>query len=127
MIIHAIPDGTIPAAPVLVQNIPGYPEYSALAFYDVVTGQPMWLDSHYEWHVTPADAECDTDDAETITGVYAENEATWERVLNERLADYGMRLGQYVADFDFTIRYPHDPIGVTGHQADGYTLEPVER
>lgn len=123
MIIQAVQDATVPVSPVLVLGLFGHPKSSVLAFYDEYTGAPIWRDSHYEWHVTSPDR--DADDAEIISGIHAEDEATWRRILDARLADYGMRLGKYVHEFDFTVRWPSDPAASVGHEADGYMLDPA--
>lgn len=125
MIIQAVQDATVSVSPVLVLGLPGHPMSRVLAFYDEYTGAPIWRDSHYEWHVTSPDR--DADDAETISGIHAGDEATWRHLLNARLADYGMRLGEYVHEFDFTVRRPSDPVASVGHEADGFMLEPAEQ
>lgn len=56
----------------------------------------LWYGSDFEWHIDIENG--DTDDAERITGIFGDDDEEWEASANKKLADYGLRLG----DFDET-------------------------
>lgn len=56
----------------------------------------LWLDCNGNWKVDVKGG--DIYDAETIGGVFGANDEEWEAVANERLADYGFRLGDFDED-----------------------------
>lgn len=53
----------------------------------------LWLDCNCDWKVDVK--EGDIYDAETIEGVFGGNVEEWEASANEKLADYGFRLGGF--------------------------------
>lgn len=56
----------------------------------------LWLDCHSDWTVDVE--EGDIHDAETIEGIFGTDKEEWEAVANEKLADYGFRLGSLDED-----------------------------
>lgn len=53
----------------------------------------LWLNGDLEWLIDAK--EGDIDDAERIEGIFGADEGEWEASANEKLADYGFRLGPF--------------------------------
>ncbi|WAX06289.1 hypothetical protein BD811P1_00001 [Bifidobacterium phage BD811P1] len=68
----------------------GYGDFSTVFITDA-DGRGLWLDCDLEWRVDAE--EGDVDDAERIEGIFGADEDEWEASANEKLADYGFRLG----------------------------------
>lgn len=51
----------------------------------------LWLNGDLDWLIDVK--EGDIDDAERIEGIFGADEDEWEASANEKLADYGSRLG----------------------------------
>lgn len=51
----------------------------------------LWLNGDLDWLIDVK--EGDIDDAERIEGIFGVGEDEWEASANEKLADYGFRLG----------------------------------
>lgn len=60
-------------------------------FITDVTGRGLWLDCDLDWCIDAE--EGDIDDAERIEGIFGADEEEWAASANEKLADYGFRLG----------------------------------
>lgn len=56
---------------------------SSTIFITDAAGRGLWLDCDLDWRV----------DAERIEGIFGADEEEWETSANEKLADYGFRLG----------------------------------
>lgn len=80
---------------------------SVLFIVDSISGKGMWLEVDGCWYLD-TESECVGDVAERIEGVFGEDEEEWRAVADEKLAEYGFRLG--VSD------------GVLG---DGFELEDI--
>lgn len=65
-------------------------------FITDVTGRGLRLDCDLDWCVDAE--EGDIDDAERIEGIFGADEEEWEASANEKLADYGFRLGDLDGD-----------------------------
>lgn len=53
----------------------------------------LWLDCNRDWKVDVE--EGDIHDAEAIEGIFGADDEEWEAVANERLAEYGFKLGRF--------------------------------
>ena len=116
-------DGTpVTITPCVLQDIPGYANFSGLAFYDYSTGNPIFQDSPGVWNVLSIDDGYNITNAETITGVYGADNDEWEASANEQLADYGFKLGEYVEVFPFKVATPTFNGNVEYKRYDGYML-----
>lgn len=65
-------------------------------FITYITGRGLWLDCDFGWSIDAE--EGDIDDAERIEGIFGADEEEWEASANEKLADYGFRLGDLDGD-----------------------------
>lgn len=68
----------------------GYGDFSTIFIADA-TYRGLWLDGDLDWLIDIK--EGDIDDAERIEGLFGADEDEWEASANEKLADYGFRLG----------------------------------
>lgn len=68
----------------------GYGDFSTIFITDA-DGRGLWLDCDLDWCVDVEGGSID--DAERIEGVFGADEEEWEACANEKLADYGFRLG----------------------------------
>jgi hypothetical protein len=59
-------------------------------------GRGLWLDCDLDWRVNAE--EGDISDAERIDGIFGADDEEWEASANEKLADYGFRLGDLDGD-----------------------------
>lgn len=78
--------------------VPGLGDFSTIFITDAA-GRGLWLDCDPDWCIDTE--EGDINDAERIEGVSGADEEEWEASANEKLADYGFRLGDLDGD-----RYP---------------------
>lgn len=78
----------------------GYGDFSTIYITDA-DGRGLWVDCNLDWKIDVK--EGDLYDAETIEGVFGGDEEEWEASANEKLADYGFRLGDF--DKDHQDRY----------------------
>lgn len=69
----------------------GLGDFSTIYITDAA-GRGLWLDCDFDWCVDAE--EGDIDDAERIGGIFGAGEEEWEASANEKLADYGFRLGE---------------------------------
>lgn len=69
----------------------GYGDFSTIFITDAA-GRGLWLDGALDWLIDAE--EGDIDDAERIEGVFGADDKEWEASANEKLADYGFRLGE---------------------------------
>ena len=67
---------------------------SAFALYDRATRKPVNWGCNGGWELD-TDEEAKPEDGEHFTEIFGETEETWENVANAKLADYGLRLGEY--------------------------------
>lgn len=65
-----------------------------LLIADANTGKSIRMGYRLNWQIDP---ECGNlnHDAEKIEGVYGEDEEEWKAAANEKLADYGFKLGAF--------------------------------
>lgn len=70
-------------------------------FITDVTGRGLWLDGGLDWRIDAE--EGDVEDAERIEGIFGSDEEEWEASANEKLADYGFRLGDLDGDRYFLV------------------------
>ncbi len=56
----------------------------------------LWLDCNRDWKIDVD--EGDIYDAETIEGIFGADDKEWEASANEKLAEYGFRLGDLDED-----------------------------
>lgn len=68
----------------------GYGDFSTIFITDA-TCRGLWLNGDLDWLIDVK--EGDIDDAERIEGIFGADEEEWEASANEKLADYGFRLG----------------------------------
>ena len=73
----------------------GLGDFSTIFITDAA-GRGLWLDCDLDWRIDAE--EGDIDDAERIEGVFGADEEEWEASANEKLADYGFRLGDLDGD-----------------------------
>ncbi|UVX69676.1 MAG: hypothetical protein [Namikivirus sakae] len=73
----------------------GLGDFSTIFITDAA-GRGLWLDCDLDWRVDAE--EGDIDDAERIEGIFGADEEEWEVSANEKLADYGFRLGDLDGD-----------------------------
>lgn len=66
---------------------------SVLFIVDSISGKGMWLEVDGCWYLDTESARVE-DVAECIEGVVGEDAAEWRAVADERLAEYGFRLGE---------------------------------
>ena len=69
-------------------------DYSAFALYDRTTRKPINWDHNNGWELD-TDEEAKPEDGEHFTEIFGETEETWENAANAKLADHGLRLGEY--------------------------------
>lgn len=101
----------------VIQDVPGYPEYSVLAVFDAITGFPVYWDTTSDSWSIVTDDDWGLDDSEIITDVYGEDENEWKESADSKLEQFGVKLGSYVDKFSFTI---------DGWNYDGYMLETID-
>lgn len=70
----------------------GRGDFSTIYITDA-DGRGLWLDCNCHWKVDVK--EGDIYDAEIIEGIFGADDEEWEAVANEKLADYGFRLGAF--------------------------------
>lgn len=70
----------------------GYGDFSTIFITDA-TYRGLWLNGDLDWLIDVK--EGDIDDAERIEGIFGADEDEWEASANEKLADYGFRLGDF--------------------------------
>nr|UVX91887.1 MAG: hypothetical protein [Bacteriophage sp.] len=68
----------------------GFGDLSTIFITDA-TYRGLWLNGALDWLIDVK--EGDIDDAERIEGIFGADEDEWEASANEKLADYGFRLG----------------------------------
>lgn len=68
----------------------GYGDFSTIFITDAAY-RGLWLNRDLDWLIDVK--EGDIDDAERIEGIFGADEDEWEASANEKLADYGFRLG----------------------------------
>lgn len=68
----------------------GYGDFGTVLITDA-DYRGLWLNEDLDWLIDVK--EGDVDDAECIEGVFGADEDEWEASANEKLADYGFRLG----------------------------------
>lgn len=68
----------------------GLDDFSTIYITDS-DGRGLWVNCDLDWMVDLE--EGDIYDAETVEGIFGGDEKEWEASANERLADYGFRLG----------------------------------
>lgn len=68
----------------------GYGDFSTIFITDAHY-RGLWLNGDLDWLIDVK--EGDIDDAERIEGIFGADEDEWEASANEKLADYGFRLG----------------------------------
>ena len=68
----------------------GYGDFSTIFITDA-NCRGLWLNGDLDWLIDVK--EGDIDDAERVEGVFGADEDEWEASANEKLADYGFRLG----------------------------------
>lgn len=73
----------------------GFGDLSTIFITDAA-GRGLWLDCDSDWRIDAE--EGDIDDAERIEGIFGADEEEWEASANEKLADYGFRLGDLDGD-----------------------------
>lgn len=73
----------------------GYGDFSTIFITDAAY-RGLWLNGDLDWLVDAK--EGDIDDAERIEGIFGADEEEWEASANEKLADYGFRLGDLDKD-----------------------------
>lgn len=78
----------------------GYGDLSTIFITDS-TGRGLWLNRDLDWLIDVK--EGDIDDAERIEGIFGADEEEWEASANEKLADYGFRLGPLDGDRYYLI------------------------
>lgn len=78
----------------------GYGDFSTIFITDA-NYRGLWLNVDLEWLIDVK--EGDIDDAERIEGIFGADEDEWEVSANEKLADYGFRLGDL--DKEHSDRY----------------------
>ena len=68
--------------------------YDTLLIIDSNTGKGMWYGFDAQWYI---DTECDYSDhnAEHVEGVFGADEDEWAAAANDKLGDYGLRLGAF--------------------------------
>lgn len=65
-----------------------------LLIADSHTGKGIWMGYDLDWQIDPEDGDLDHD-ADKIEGVYGADEDEWEAAANEKLAEYGLKLGAF--------------------------------
>lgn len=93
--ITAKDSGTDKEAIVTPMAVFGFGDFSTIFITDAA-GRGLWLDCDLDWCVD--EEEGDIDDAERIEGIFGADEEEWEASANEKLADYGFRLGDLDGD-----------------------------
>lgn len=68
----------------------GYGDFSTIFITDA-NYRGLWLNRDLDWLIDVK--EGDIDDAERIEGIFGADEDEWEASADEKLADYGFRLG----------------------------------
>lgn len=68
----------------------GYGDFNTIFITDAAY-RGLWLNGDLDWLIDIK--EGDIDDAERIEGIFGADEEEWEASANEKLADYGFRLG----------------------------------
>lgn len=68
----------------------GYGDFSTIFITDAAY-RGLWLNGDLDWLIDVK--EGDIDDAERIEGIFGADEEEWEASANEKLADYGFRIG----------------------------------
>lgn len=69
----------------------GYGDFSTIFITDA-NYRGLWLNGDLDWLIDLK--EGDIDDAERIEGIFGADEEEWETSTNEKLSDYGFRLGE---------------------------------
>ena len=79
----------------------GSDAFDTLLIADANTGKGMWfgydtgwLGYDTRWHIDLEDDDLDYT-AERIDGIYGSYETEWEAAANMKLADYGLKLGEF--------------------------------
>lgn len=91
-------DERITVNPMVVLGYGG--DFSVLRFADE-NGYAMWLADDGQWLVDSERGEYGY--SERVEGVFGSDEEGWETVVNEKLAGYGFRLGDF--DEEYGDRY----------------------
>lgn len=65
-----------------------------LLLADANTGRGIWMGYDLEWQIDPEYGNLDTD-ADKIEDVYGADEEEWEAAANAKLAEYGLKLGDF--------------------------------
>ncbi|UVX34644.1 MAG: hypothetical protein [Namikivirus tsukuho] len=73
----------------------GVGDFSTIFITDAA-GRGLWLDCDLDWCIDAE--EGNINDAERIDGIFGADEEEWEASANEKLADYGFRLGDLDGD-----------------------------
>lgn len=68
----------------------GHGDFSTIFITDA-NYRGLWLNGDLDWLIDVK--EGDIDDAERIEGIFGADEDEWKASANEKLADYGFRLG----------------------------------
>lgn len=119
----------VKARPVVVQSIHGYVD---LYVFDLVTGKPLarYETTHYQgepqkpdWMMPADGADGCAEDCLCIDEVYGEDDAAFVSAANERLAEYGLRLGEYVEQPAVFHADPEHPKDARTILSDYYLLE----
>lgn len=71
-------------------------DYSAFVLFDRTTRKPINWDHNAGWELD-TDEVAKPEDGERFTEIFGETEEAWENAANAKLADYGLRLGEYDA------------------------------
>ena len=68
--------------------------YDTLLIIDAISGKGMWYGFDAQWYV---DTEYDyrNHNAERIEGVFGDDEGEWVAAANDKLGDYGLKLGVF--------------------------------
>lgn len=72
----------------------GSDAFDTLLIADANTGKGMWFGYDTGWHIDLEDDDLDYT-AERIDGIYGSYETEWEAAANRKLADYGLKLGEF--------------------------------
>lgn len=81
----------VPVKPIAIY---GSDAFDTLLIADANTGKGMWLGYDTRWHIDLEDDQLDYT-AERIEGIYGSYETEWEAAANRKLADYGLKLGEF--------------------------------
>lgn len=68
--------------------------WDVLLLADANTGKGIWMGYDLDWQIDPEDGDLDHD-ADKIEGVYGADEDEWEAAANAKLAEYGLKLGDF--------------------------------